>query len=88
MKHLRPEQIFVMDNATFLDPPDNTREVLAEADLHEVNYSKSAVSRIQYRGTLNLTAFSFPSLQSIREQNAGDVCRFRGSKGFQISLFD
>ena len=41
MKHLRPEQIFVMDNATFLDPPDNTREVLAEADLHEVNYSKS-----------------------------------------------
>ena len=40
MKHLRPEQIFVMDNATFLDPPDNTREVLAEADLHEVNYSK------------------------------------------------
>ena len=41
MKHLRPEQIFVMDNATFLDPPDNTREVLAEADLHEVNYSRS-----------------------------------------------
>ena len=40
MKHLRPEQIFVMDNATFLDPPDNTREVLAEADLHEVNYSE------------------------------------------------
>ena len=38
MKHLRPGQIFVMDNANFLDPPDNTREVLEEADLHEVNY--------------------------------------------------
>ena len=38
MKHLRPNQIFVMDNANFPDPPDNTREVLEEADLHEVNY--------------------------------------------------
>ena len=38
MKHLRPNQIFIMDNANFPDPPDNTREVLEEADLHEVNY--------------------------------------------------
>lgn len=40
IRHLKPEQIFVMDGATFLAPPDNTRQMLAEADLHEVNYSK------------------------------------------------
>ena len=38
LKHVHPHQIFVMDNANFLDPPDNTREVLDESDLHEVNY--------------------------------------------------
>lgn len=38
LKHVHPHQVFVMDNANFLDPPDNTREVLDEADLHEVNY--------------------------------------------------
>ena len=56
MKHLRPEQIFVMDNATFLDPPDNTREVLAEADLHEVNYSESCIT------TSPITSLDVPCL--------------------------
>jgi len=38
MKHVQAKQIFVMDNANFVEPPDDTREVLIEAGLGEVNY--------------------------------------------------
>lgn len=38
MKHVQPSQIFVVDNANFPNPPDKTREILEDEDLHEVNY--------------------------------------------------
>ena len=38
--HVEADQIFVVHINVLLEPPYNTREVLAEADLHEVHYSK------------------------------------------------
>lgn len=38
LKHVRPDQIFVVDNANCASSPDHTRELLKEIGLHDVNY--------------------------------------------------
>jgi hypothetical protein len=51
LKHVGPAQIFVMDNANFLESPDTTREVLEEADFHEVRAEKMPRSMLPHTCT-------------------------------------